>query len=207
MKKIMTLIGLILICSTDMFASVSPPSNVASTTTPAYIPPPTVSITASPTIGAIPFNVNFTSAVSGVVTSFSWSFGDGNIVNSTTATNLSHIYTTPGVYSVFLVVFSTSGINTGNLTGFIVATNPIVIAPPTPSNLVVTAVSSNQVNISWINPNTNNLVGFLLFRNVGATNNPFSLIVSNISLTTSYKDLTVQPSTQYNYYIQNFNNN
>ncbi len=55
--------------------------------------------TQSVTSGAAPLTVNFTDTTVGVVSTWSWDFGD---LTTSTLQNPSHTYSTPGVYSVYL---------------------------------------------------------------------------------------------------------
>jgi gliding motility-associated-like protein len=55
-------------------------------------------------VGCAPFNVNFTNTSTG--TDFIWDFDDGTPTD--TATNPSHVFTTPGVYDVMLVAIDSS---------------------------------------------------------------------------------------------------
>jgi len=85
--------------------------------------------TASPTSGCAPLTVNFTDLTPGVVTTWSWDIdNDGSTDYSTQ--NPTHVYATPGTYTVRLTVTDAPGPNTGTLviTAFI-----RVFAPPTAS--------------------------------------------------------------------------
>jgi PKD repeat protein len=85
-------------------------------------PPPVASFSASPTGGAAPLAVTFTDTSVGSITNRFWSFGDGNTFN-TTATNMSHTYTTPGTDTVMLVVSGPWGVSTN------IQPNCIVVGP------------------------------------------------------------------------------
>jgi len=83
--------------------------------------------TASPTSGCAPLTVNFTDLTPGVVTTWSWDV-DNNGSTDYTIQNPTHVYSTPGTYTVRLSVTDAPGPNTGTL----VVTNYIrVFAPPT----------------------------------------------------------------------------
>lgn len=71
--------------------------------------PPAAIFTGTPLSGTVPLNVAFTDASTGVITSRSWTFGDGG---TSTATNPSHNYTTAGTYTVALTVTGPDGSNT-----------------------------------------------------------------------------------------------
>lgn len=51
-------------------------------------------------IGPIPLTVVFTNSASGDGRQVTWNFGDGSATNTSTATNVTHTYTTAGIYAV-----------------------------------------------------------------------------------------------------------
>jgi PKD repeat protein len=67
---------------------------------------PVANFSGSPTLGPAPLTVSFTDLSSGSITARSWAFGDGG---TSTAANPSHVYTTPGTYSVRLTVNGPGG--------------------------------------------------------------------------------------------------
>ncbi len=75
-----------------------------------------------------------------------------------------------------------------------------ILGPPT--NLIATAVSSSQINLSWQAPSGTTVVtGYMIERstNGGAT---WNAIVSNTGTTaTTFDDTTVVPSTNYTYRV------
>ncbi len=71
--------------------------------------PPTAAFAADLTAGTAPLPVSFTDETTGVVTAWSWDFGDG--VTSTLA-NPTHTYTTPGTFTVALTAFGPTGDDT-----------------------------------------------------------------------------------------------
>jgi len=77
---------------------------------------------ASPTSGAAPLAVTFADTSVGTITNRFWDFGDGSTFN-TTATNVSHTYTTSGTDTVMLVVSGPSGVSTN------IQQNCIVVGP------------------------------------------------------------------------------
>lgn len=80
---------------------------------PAYItvdePPPTAEFTANPAAGVRPLLVSFTDTSTGLVDSWSWSFGDGV---TSTLQHPTHTYTSAGAYTVTLTVSGLGGADT-----------------------------------------------------------------------------------------------
>ncbi len=71
--------------------------------------PPVADFTGTPTSGTAPLTVDFADLSTGTISQWTWSFGDG--ITASTA-NSTHIFTTPGVYTVFLAVSGPSGNDT-----------------------------------------------------------------------------------------------
>lgn len=67
---------------------------------------PVANFDAAPTSGAAPLNVQFTDRSTGSINTWQWRFGDGG---TSTNRSPSHLYTTPGTYSVGLTVSGPSG--------------------------------------------------------------------------------------------------
>jgi len=68
----------------------------------AYIQPcqtPVANFSGTPTTGVAPLSVSFTDQTTGNPTTWSWRFGDGG---TSTTRNPSHVYSTPGTYTVSL---------------------------------------------------------------------------------------------------------
>ena len=83
---------------------------------------PTADFTGTPLSGDAPLNVAFTdlSTSQGAgISSWAWSFGDGA---SSTAQNPSHLYVTPGTYTVSLTVTDDLGSDTKTLPGYVTVT-------------------------------------------------------------------------------------
>jgi PKD repeat protein len=83
---------------------------------PAVLPVP--DFTANVTAGLAPLTVQFTDSSSGTITHRLWDFGDGT---TSTATNPSHTYTSPGVYTVTLKTTNSFGYRTKTRTDYISA--------------------------------------------------------------------------------------
>ena len=69
--------------------------------------PPVGNFTPNMTNGTFPLTVGFIDQSTGSLTSWLWSFGDGN---TSTVQNLVHIYTTPGTYSVNFTATTPAGV-------------------------------------------------------------------------------------------------
>ncbi|HPG47210.1 MAG TPA: PKD domain-containing protein [bacterium] len=68
--------------------------------------PPQAAFSANPTQGAAPLEVNFINQSSGMYTTIHWNFGDGQ---SSNLSNPTHIYSSPGVYTVTLSLSGDNG--------------------------------------------------------------------------------------------------
>jgi PKD repeat protein len=93
--------------------------------------PPQVSITATPTSGAPPLAVAFTSSVvvsGGGTATYNWTFGDGGTATTPSAT---HTYASAGSYLARLTVTDVYG-GTGSATATISATSSAPPPPPPP---------------------------------------------------------------------------
>jgi PKD repeat protein len=86
--------------------------------------PPGAMFSASPTAGTAPLGVQFTDLSSGVVSGWSWDFGDGG---SSTVASPFHVYLQPGSYTVGLAVDGPGGSDQDSQPDYIV-----VDAPPPP---------------------------------------------------------------------------
>ncbi len=71
---------------------------------------PIASFSSNVTSGTSPLNVAFTDSSTGSPTSWNWRFGDGT--TNSTVKNATHIYSTPGNYTVALTVSNAAGNNT-----------------------------------------------------------------------------------------------
>jgi len=86
--------------------------------------------TSDKTTGFAPLTVGFTDTTVGFPNRWNWSFGDGQWTNGTSQTP-SHVYTTPGVYTVSMngtIWQNMSIVNTSIKTGYITVTEPAPVA-------------------------------------------------------------------------------
>ncbi len=88
-------------------------------------PPPVADFSGSPTTGIAPFVVNFSDLSVGTVTAWSWDFGDGFF---STHQNPSHTYSTPGTYTVALLVTGPSGSNSSTKFNYITVNWPAPVS-------------------------------------------------------------------------------
>jgi chitodextrinase len=75
--------------------------------------------------------------------------------------------------------------------------------PAAPTDLVSTIIDRNQVVLTWVDNSTNEN-GFSVERKLALVST-FSIIGNTGANSTSYTDLTVSPSTSYNYRVRAFN--
>jgi len=75
--------------------------------------------------GAAPLTMNFTSLpFYGIITNWSWNFGDGAMSNTFTTLTVAHTYTTPGVYSVTETVTGPGGSGSYTVTNLVTIYTP-----------------------------------------------------------------------------------
>jgi PKD repeat protein len=106
---------------------VSGPDGSSTNTRPNYIivltPPPVASFTAAATNGIAPLSVTFTDTSTGLISNWSWNFGDGGTTNL--ATNaVVHAYNTAGVYTVTEIVSGPGGSSTNTRPNYILVLTP-----------------------------------------------------------------------------------
>jgi len=79
-------------------------------------PAPVAQFTGTPTAGTAPLTVSFSNTSTGTITSYAWTFGDGG---TSAIASPSHVYSTPGTYSVALTVTGPGGNNTQTRTNYV----------------------------------------------------------------------------------------
>lgn len=111
--------------------------------------------TASVQSGVAPLSVTFTDTSTQSPTSWQWDFDDDGIVDSTDQ-NPTHVYATPGTYTVKLVATNEVGPVTETKTGFITVFAPVVAGftrSPTngvaPLNVNFTNTSTGATSYAW----------------------------------------------------------
>jgi len=118
--------------------------------------PPLADFSGSPTTGDAPLAVNFTDKSSGSITSWLWTFGDGE---TSTEQNPSYTYENPGDYTVILTVTGPTGSDTEEKQNYINITTPpaptaAFAGVPTSGDAPLTVEFSDQssgsiTNWSW----------------------------------------------------------
>ncbi len=106
------------------------------TATPPPNPVAGFNLIANPTTGVVPVTVNVTDTSTGGATQWQWDFGDGG---AATTQNASHIYTTPGTYTITLTAI--------NITGADIQTQQITVlaAPSSDPNASASGSASASV--------------------------------------------------------------
>jgi PKD repeat protein len=82
---------------------------------------PVANFFATPTSGKAPMKVKFTSTITGVPTTWKWSFGDGSAL--VTEQNPEHIYSKSGIYTVKHTASNVAGKDTEIKTNYVCSIN------------------------------------------------------------------------------------
>jgi hypothetical protein len=98
------------------------------------------------------------------------------------------------------------GMTVRSISDVVSVSTPLPAAPASPSNLVATAISANQVNLTWTD-NATTETGFTIQRALvtGGVPGTFEAIDGVGANITAYSDPTVSPSTAYAYRVVAFN--
>ncbi|MEI6840431.1 MAG: PKD domain-containing protein [Methanomicrobiales archaeon] len=107
--------GVIIPIQTHVIPGILPMTMVIPQVTPA---PPRADFVAVPTSGQLPLDVQFTDQSMGIPTKWAWNFGDGSVSAERTPV---HRYSTPGSYTVSLVVENKFGSDKKSIPGYISA--------------------------------------------------------------------------------------
>lgn len=162
----------------------TPPTTTTPTPTPAPPAPVTAGFSGTPPSGNRPLGVQFTDASTGPVTSWSWTFGDGN---ASTVQSPQYTYPDAGSYSVSLTVGNGTGTNTLTRTNYITVTSPL----PAPT---VTSRSNATLNRGWAGYELIGGTGFVS----GATSALNTTAGNSISSTTCDLRSSTQMFCSYN---------
>jgi PKD repeat protein len=125
---------------------------------------PLTGFTGTPISGHVHLFVQFTDSSTGPITSWAWSFGDGN---SSTIQSPAFTYSNAGIYTVSLTVSNSTGINTLTRTNYITVNlvnhAPVAIADSYTTNKnTVLRVVSNGVLMNDYDPDGDTLIAMLV---------------------------------------------
>jgi YVTN family beta-propeller protein len=98
---------------------------------------PRAAFTATPLNGSAPLDVQFTSVVTGAVTSYSWNFGDGGAAN---IANPNYVYTSAGSFGIDLTVTGPGGSTLTHRDAYVIISPP----PGAPSAEFSADITSGQ---------------------------------------------------------------
>ena len=119
--------------------------------TPVPNQPPIANFTYSPEKPVVNQSVTFDASSSydpdGNITAYEWDFGDGNFM-STTEEKITHIYASPGNYTVNLTVTDDEGAK--NSTSKEVSVQPADKTPPIITFVPPTPANNSILNINWV---------------------------------------------------------
>lgn len=109
-------------------------------------PPTAVAVATTPTSGTAPLTVGFSGAGStdsdGTITSYSWAFGNGQTGTGVTTT---HVFTTPGTFSVTLRTTDNSALSTTSAPVVVVVSGGTVRLAGLTLTTIVTQASRNRL--------------------------------------------------------------
>jgi PKD repeat protein len=100
------------------------------------VPPVVAGLTnVTASAGSAPLSVTYSNLSSGA-TNYQWVFGDGNVLNTTLATNVVNTFSNAGIYTNILVAYGPGGTNAATNANYIVVTNlaPVAGFSGTPTN-------------------------------------------------------------------------
>ncbi|NCG57038.1 MAG: PKD domain-containing protein [Proteobacteria bacterium] len=100
-------------------------------------PAPVADFSVTPTSGETPLFVSMTNETTGDVTGYSWDFGDGG---GSTASDPSHTYSSPGVYTITLTATGPGGSDTAICLDCVIVSDP----PPPPAPVADFVVTPNS---------------------------------------------------------------
>jgi PKD domain len=157
-------------------------------------------VTATPISGPAPLTVAFdasaSTALSGTITSWTWSFGDDQFGSGVTT---SHTFTAPGTYATRVRVGATGGFgNPSNSAVVLVNVTAPAVPLAAPTNLTATSPSRGRVGLAWTNP-VSSATALTVERCKGATCTNFTPIATVPLAATSYADTTGTRGTTYSY--------
>ena len=116
-------------------------------------PAPVAAFGAAPTSGDAPLTVAFTDASTGMVTSYSWDFGDSG---SSTLANPTHEYTAAGTYTVSLTVTGPGGSDIDTQASLITVTEPVPVAQFT----AIPTMGQEPLLVAFTDASTGNVTSY-----------------------------------------------
>ncbi len=138
--------------------------------------PPVAQFSAAPLVGPAPLSVTFTDLSTGIPTSWMWTFGDGE---TSTVQNPTHVYDTPGTYTVTLDVQNGLGSDSDTIVDYVTAEVPpatVTFAPVADARVKSTSPSNNygtsdRLRVRDGGPNDDTYESYLKFdlTGIGAT--------------------------------------
>ena len=177
-------------------------SNIANITIVSGNDPPTAVMTATPLSGAAPLTVTFDGSGSfdafGVVTAWTWAFGDGTFGTGVTTT---HVYSTPGTYAATLTVTDNGNLSNSTSTSIVVNAPAL---PSAPTGLTATALSRTSIRLNWTNSTTNQ-TEVRIERCTGSGCTTFVQVAAVAGTATTYTDSGRASRTTYTYRVRAHN--
>ena len=169
------------------------------------VEPPSVTLTANPTSGDAPLNVDFSAVArnfSGTMLYYTWDFGDGTGTQGYNRTMVSHTYIDEGAYLVKVTVTYLSERAEDTVTIIVKDDNPGDPRPAPPSLKIELANPKEGVILSW-RDNSNNEDGFIIYRKGGYGR--FIEIGRVGANETTYTDKNVSIGVNYDYRVSAYN--
>jgi chitodextrinase len=187
----------------DAAGNISGLSAAASATTldaPDTVPPTQPTDLGATAASESQINLTWTAATDNVVVASYRVYRDGAFVAFAAGTTYQDTGLNPSTTYMYNVDAIDGDGNASPLSAGASATTfpaPDTIAPSTPLGFTVTAVSSSQINLSWVTANDNIAVtGYDIFRG--------GSLYATVGNVTSFQDTGLTPNTTYNYRIRAF---
>lgn len=159
---------------------------------------PIAVVSATPTSGVAPLTVTFDGSASrdpdGTIAAWTWSFGDGTYGAASSTT---HVYSTPGTFTVSLTVTDSDGLSTVSSTAIVVMGR----APDAPTDLRATALSRSSIQLTWTNGPVAQS-GIMIERCQGSACTDFVQIGMAPGTATSVADTGLARRTTYTYRVR-----
>lgn len=140
-------------------------------------------------------SVTFTTASTGTITNWIWSFGDGNSVTNVSNASVNHTYASVGTYTVGLTVKGPAGSSTTTRASYIVASpNPTIGSAQISNGQFILSGSNGPAGVQYRILGTTNLALPLaswtpLFTNVFGTDGSYSYTNSSATNAASFFQL------------------